>query len=162
MNREQIQSAPMLPQAMDLNRGNIVLGGEPALPDSPNMAGALGKLAAFNWESRKPMADYAPNWEKPEAVEDSTPTPRASELTYGTGDTGSVEDTAVTAMAEREQIKKQAPARTGEAEVEEVPATSEKGEELKAELDDLLDEIDEVLEQNAEEFVRSYVQKGGQ
>ncbi|MHB8505715.1 MAG: ubiquitin-like protein Pup, partial [Acidimicrobiales bacterium] len=33
---------------------------------------------------------------------------------------------------------------------------------LKAELDDLLDEIDEVLEENAEEFVRSYVQKGGQ
>jgi ubiquitin-like protein Pup len=33
---------------------------------------------------------------------------------------------------------------------------------LKAELDDLLDEIDEVLEDNAEEFVRSYVQKGGE
>jgi ubiquitin-like protein Pup len=29
-------------------------------------------------------------------------------------------------------------------------------------VDDLLDEIDEVLEDNAEEFVRSYVQKGGQ
>lgn len=28
--------------------------------------------------------------------------------------------------------------------------------------DDLLDEIDSVLETNAEEFVRSYVQKGGQ
>jgi ubiquitin-like protein Pup len=26
----------------------------------------------------------------------------------------------------------------------------------------LLDEIDEVLEDNAEEFVKSYVQKGGQ
>ena len=35
-------------------------------------------------------------------------------------------------------------------------------EKLKAELDDLLDEIDEVLESNAEDFVRSYVQKGGQ
>jgi len=35
-------------------------------------------------------------------------------------------------------------------------------EELKAELDDLLDEIDEVLEDNAEEFVKSYVQKGGE
>jgi ubiquitin-like protein Pup len=30
------------------------------------------------------------------------------------------------------------------------------------EVDDLLDEIDEVLEANAEEFVRSYVQKGGE
>ena len=29
-------------------------------------------------------------------------------------------------------------------------------------VDALLDEIDEVLEDNAEEFVRGYVQKGGQ
>ncbi|MBX8688007.1 ubiquitin-like protein Pup, partial [Mycobacterium sp. 20091114027_K0903767] len=27
---------------------------------------------------------------------------------------------------------------------------------------DLLDEIDDVLEENAEDFVRAYVQKGGQ
>ncbi|MFM8688416.1 MAG: ubiquitin-like protein Pup, partial [Acidimicrobiaceae bacterium] len=39
---------------------------------------------------------------------------------------------------------------------------SSKGEKLKADLDDLLDEIDEVLETNAEDFVKSYVQKGGQ
>lgn len=31
-----------------------------------------------------------------------------------------------------------------------------------AELDDILDEIDSVLEINAEEFVKSFVQKGGQ
>ncbi|HET9733623.1 MAG TPA: ubiquitin-like protein Pup [Acidimicrobiales bacterium] len=65
-------------------------------------------------------------------------------------------------MAEREQIKKSAPSRSDATEVEEVPAANKKGEELKAELDDLLDEIDEVLEENAEEFVRSYVQKGGE
>ena len=41
-------------------------------------------------------------------------------------------------------------------------APSPQGEKLKAELDDLLDEIDEVLEENAEEFVRNYVQKGGE
>ena len=64
-------------------------------------------------------------------------------------------------MAERELKKKQTTQRTEEA-VEEAPATSDKGEKLKAELDDLLDEIDEVLEDNAEEFVRNYVQKGGQ
>lgn len=29
-------------------------------------------------------------------------------------------------------------------------------------VDDILDEIDEVLEENAEEFVKSYIQKGGQ
>ncbi len=65
-------------------------------------------------------------------------------------------------MAEREQIKKTSTPSHTEEEVTEVPAHSDKGEELKAELDDLLDEIDEVLEENAEEFVRSYVQKGGQ
>lgn len=31
-----------------------------------------------------------------------------------------------------------------------------------AEVDDLLDEIDSVLEENSEEFVRGFVQKGGQ
>jgi prokaryotic ubiquitin-like protein Pup len=29
-------------------------------------------------------------------------------------------------------------------------------------IDDILDEIDDVLEENAEEFVRSYIQKGGE
>ena len=29
-------------------------------------------------------------------------------------------------------------------------------------MDELLDEIDDVLETNAEEFVKNYVQKGGQ
>jgi ubiquitin-like protein Pup len=37
-----------------------------------------------------------------------------------------------------------------------------KAAELKGEMDDLLDEIDSVLEENAEEFVKSYVQKGGE
>jgi ubiquitin-like protein Pup len=64
-------------------------------------------------------------------------------------------------MAERELKKKTTSERT-EQPVEDVPATSAKGEKLKAELDDLLDEIDEVLEDNAEEFVRNYVQKGGE
>jgi ubiquitin-like protein Pup len=65
-------------------------------------------------------------------------------------------------MAERELKKKPAPAKQDEEVVEDAPKTSEKGEELKAELDDLLDEIDEVLESNAEDFVKSYVQKGGE
>jgi ubiquitin-like protein Pup len=65
-------------------------------------------------------------------------------------------------MAEREQKKKSAPARRDEEVVEETPATSEQGEKIKAELDDLLEEIDEVLESNAEDFVKSYVQKGGE
>ena len=64
-------------------------------------------------------------------------------------------------MAERELKKKQPTERADEA-VEECPPPSATGEKLKAELDDLLDEIDEVLEDNAEEFVRNYVQKGGE
>ena len=64
-------------------------------------------------------------------------------------------------MAEREQKRKSAPSRD-EEEVAEAPTTSESGEKIKAELDDLLDEIDEVLETNAEDFVKSYVQKGGE
>jgi ubiquitin-like protein Pup len=64
-------------------------------------------------------------------------------------------------MAERTQKQKPAPSRQDEV-VEEAPAGAPQGEKLKAELDDLLDEIDEVLETNAEDFVKSYVQKGGQ
>lgn len=64
-------------------------------------------------------------------------------------------------MAERTQKQRQAPNRTEET-VEEAPAKTETGDKLKAEMDDLLDEIDDVLETNAEDFVKSYVQKGGQ
>jgi prokaryotic ubiquitin-like protein Pup len=38
----------------------------------------------------------------------------------------------------------------------------ERREKLTDDVDAILDEIDEVLEENAEEFVRSYVQKGGE
>ncbi|MET1001826.1 MAG: ubiquitin-like protein Pup [Acidimicrobiia bacterium] len=65
-------------------------------------------------------------------------------------------------MPEREQKKKPAPKEREEVAEEEVPASSERGEKLKEDIDDLLDEIDSVLEDNAEEFVRNYVQKGGE
>ena len=65
-------------------------------------------------------------------------------------------------MAERELKKKQTTTRDDEEVVDEAPATTERGDKLKADIDDLLDEIDEVLEENSEDFVRSYVQKGGQ
>jgi ubiquitin-like protein Pup len=38
----------------------------------------------------------------------------------------------------------------------------ERHEKLTDDVESMLDEIDEVLEENAEEFVRSFVQKGGQ
>ena len=62
-----------------------------------------------------------------------------------------------------EQQRKQQPAPKERVEEEaDVAAPTEHGEKLKEELDDLLDEIDAVLEENAEEFVKSYVQKGGE
>ena len=38
----------------------------------------------------------------------------------------------------------------------------ERQDKLTDDVDALLDEIDDVLEENAEEFVRGYVQKGGE
>ena len=41
-------------------------------------------------------------------------------------------------------------------------AAAERKEKLDDDVDAILDDIDEVLESNAEEFVRGFVQKGGQ
>ncbi|MDQ2846095.1 MAG: ubiquitin-like protein Pup [Actinomycetota bacterium] len=41
-------------------------------------------------------------------------------------------------------------------------AGQERREKLATDTDDILGEIDDVLETNAEDFVRAYVQKGGQ
>jgi ubiquitin-like protein Pup len=63
---------------------------------------------------------------------------------------------------ERKQVqKKGGGGDEGDADAGQVSATS-KAAELKEEMDDILDEIDSVLEENAEEFVKSYVQKGGE
>lgn len=62
-------------------------------------------------------------------------------------------------MASREQEQRtSAPQHREEHVVGIAPAAAIQTNELDA----LLDEIDGVLESNAEEFVRSYVQKGGQ
>jgi ubiquitin-like protein Pup len=65
-------------------------------------------------------------------------------------------------MPERERKQKPAPQKR-EEEIDDVaPASTAQGEALKEDIDELLDEIDSVLETNAEEFVRNYVQKGGE
>jgi ubiquitin-like protein Pup len=48
-----------------------------------------------------------------------------------------------------------------QGQVEEKQTAADRGEALKAELDQLLDEIDEVLEKNAMEFERYHVHRGG-
>ena len=52
----------------------------------------------------------------------------------------------------------------GETATEEVVETdvAERKEMIDEDVDAILDEIDEVLETNAEDFVKSFIQKGGQ
>lgn len=69
-------------------------------------------------------------------------------------------------MATRDTGGQQKATRSRE-EAEEIEAsvdteTAERHKEMTDDVDSLLDEIDEVLESNSEEFVRQYVQKGGQ
>jgi ubiquitin-like protein Pup len=48
------------------------------------------------------------------------------------------------------------------AEVAPETDVSERKEALDDDVDAILDEIDDVLETNAEDFVKSFIQKGGQ
>ncbi len=60
----------------------------------------------------------------------------------------------------RQQVEKST---VSKREVEQPePQAVDTKEGLKGEMDALLDEIDGVLEENAEEFVAGYVQKGGE
>ncbi|SHG80309.1 prokaryotic ubiquitin-like protein Pup [Jatrophihabitans endophyticus] len=58
------------------------------------------------------------------------------------------------------------PQRQQETEAEEAVENgsdvAERHEKLTEDVDAILDEIDDVLETNAEDFVRAFVQKGGQ
>tara|TARA_B100001250_G_scaffold383788_1_gene378013 strand:- start:239 stop:439 length:201 start_codon:yes stop_codon:yes gene_type:complete len=66
-------------------------------------------------------------------------------------------------MAEQEYSKDQIPDQDSDTSLnEDETSQNQTNSELTSELDGLLDEIDSVLETNAEEFVKSYVQKGGQ
>ncbi|MDH5563580.1 MAG: ubiquitin-like protein Pup [Nitrospirota bacterium] len=59
-----------------------------------------------------------------------------------------------------ESRKSNAPQET--QDIQANPKVAETGQRLKEEMDDLVDEIDKVLEENATEFVKNYVQKGGE
>jgi ubiquitin-like protein Pup len=64
-------------------------------------------------------------------------------------------------MADQEHVQR----RREDAEPPEGPPpapTAPSSQARDAEVDSLLEEIDEVLESNAESFVRGFVQKGGQ
>jgi prokaryotic ubiquitin-like protein Pup len=68
-----------------------------------------------------------------------------------TRDTGGGQQRATRTREENEEV---------EASVDSEVA--ERHKEMTEDIDAILDEIDEVLEENSEEFVRQYVQKGGQ
>jgi ubiquitin-like protein Pup len=77
-------------------------------------------------------------------------TPRPTEERMATKDTGGQKHTTRRA----EEVEETDPQGTEEVK--------ERQDKLSEDVDAILDEIDDVLEENAEEFVRSYVQKGGQ
>jgi prokaryotic ubiquitin-like protein Pup len=56
----------------------------------------------------------------------------------------------------RSSETEEAPVETTESDV------AERKEALDSDVDDILDEIDDVLETNAEDFVKSFIQKGGE
>lgn len=64
-------------------------------------------------------------------------------------------------MPDQERVHKRSEA-TDDDVAEAAPSTTSDTAARDAEVDALLDEIDDVLETNAEEFVAAFVQKGGQ
>jgi ubiquitin-like protein Pup len=65
----------------------------------------------------------------------------------------------------RQQIERKRSHRHDDEEVadrESEARSAGTGSTLADDIDEILEEIDAVLEQNAEEFISSYVQKGGQ
>jgi ubiquitin-like protein Pup len=62
----------------------------------------------------------------------------------------------------QEQVQRQGGGDGDDGDDGGVAAGQERREALNEDVDSILDEIDDVLEENAEDFVRAYVQKGGQ
>ena len=69
-----------------------------------------------------------------------------------TKDTGGGQQRASKKAEEVEEVQADAPAES----------VAERQEKLTEDVDALLDEIDDLLEENAEDFVRGFVQKGGE
>ena len=65
-------------------------------------------------------------------------------------------------MAVQERKPKRTEGRASGESSQPSAQVAEAGKKLKAEMDKLMEEIDDVLQENAEEFVKSYVQRGGE
>lgn len=61
-----------------------------------------------------------------------------------------------------EQVQQRSAKKVKEAPQAVPPAAADNHQKLKDDLDAVLDTIDEALVENADEFVRAFVQKGGE
>jgi ubiquitin-like protein Pup len=64
-------------------------------------------------------------------------------------------------MAQEQKQPKKSSEEVTQDEVAPESDVAERKEALDDDVDAILDEIDEVLESNAEDFVKSFIQKGG-
>ena len=65
-------------------------------------------------------------------------------------------------MPQRESADQHSTARDADVDEQTAAVVETAPSDLDADVDSILDEIDSVLEENAEDFVKSFVQKGGQ
>jgi ubiquitin-like protein Pup len=65
-------------------------------------------------------------------------------------------------MAQEHKHTKKSSETEETAEVEASADVAERKEQLDEDIDAILGEIDDVLETNAEDFVKSFIQKGGE
>ena len=65
-------------------------------------------------------------------------------------------------MPGQERKQRQGPGGEGDDPGDGPTSDSSRTRAVEADVDAVLDEIDEVLESNAEDFVKSFIQKGGQ
>ena len=65
-------------------------------------------------------------------------------------------------MAQEQKQPKKSTEAEEATEVAPDESVAERKEKLDYDVDEFLDEIDDVLETNAEDFVKSFIQKGGQ
>jgi ubiquitin-like protein Pup len=65
-------------------------------------------------------------------------------------------------MAQEHKQTKRGSETEEQVDVEPNADVAERKEQLDEDIDAILDEIDDVLETNAEDFVKSFIQKGGQ
>lgn len=65
-------------------------------------------------------------------------------------------------MAQEQKQPRKSSEEVDETEVAPEEGVAERKEALDDDVDAILDEIDDVLESNAEDFVKSFIQKGGE